>query len=281
MPLFQRILLVAVVSLISGTAYAQSSSSSSTTSIKMLPPSDFSGNPCDGTKVGVLQWDGRNPIRCIPGFVGDSNGNVGIGTTPYNKLQIGSVGTSGYGGNSLAIGNGTSVFAITPFAGVTALYTNTNFAFVPSGSGATGNVGIGTTSPQVKLDVAGEARIGSSGDRCTSANEGAIRYDSSTKSFVGCNGADWTSLKGTLKTRQVSCVGVYEGMFNDYGCKATCPAGTQVTGGGFQWGAVISEWGRNMWQDGNGYHCLVNIDKCSSGAPSCGVGCYATCASIE
>lgn len=192
MLLFRRVLLVAVVSLISGAAYAQSSSSSPTTSIKMLPPSDFSGNACSGTKIGMLQWDSVNPIRCVPGFIGDSNGNVGIGTTtPYNKLQIGSVGTSGYGGNSLAIGNGTSVFAITPFAGVTALYTNTNFAFVPSGSGATGNVGIGTTSPQVKLDVAGEARVGSSGGRCTSANEGAIRYDSVSKEFVGCDGSSW------------------------------------------------------------------------------------------
>lgn len=278
MRFYHSFLVAAAIIAVSGAARADN------TSIKMLPPSDFSGNVCAGAKVGVLQWDGTNPIQCIPGFTGDKNGYVGIKTaSPANFLQIGSVGKSQYGGNSLAIGDGTHVIAIDPYiSGAATFYTNTNFAFMPSGVGSVGNVGIGTTNPKVKLDVGGEIRAGNSSVACSVENAGAIRFDSATKTFKGCDGTQWASLgKGTLKTQQVYCVGAYEGQFNDYGCKATCPSGTQVTGGGFQWGSVVSEWGRNLWQDGNGYHCLVNIQQCSSGAPSCGAGCYATCASIE
>ena len=89
-------------------------------------------------------------------------GNVGIGTTnPTNKLQLGSVGTSGYGGNDIVIGNGTQVMAFYQNASASAWYTNTNFALLPSGAGSTGNVGIGTAAPGYKLDVAGTASISS------------------------------------------------------------------------------------------------------------------------
>ena len=77
------------------------------------------------------------------------DGNVGIGTTnPANKLQIGSVGSSGYGGNDLVIGNGTQVMAFYVYSGgPSAWFTNTHFALLSSGAGSTGNVGIGTTDP--------------------------------------------------------------------------------------------------------------------------------------
>lgn len=173
MLLFQRILLVAVVSLISGAVYAQSSSSSPQTSIKMLPPSDFSGNVCNGAKIGMLQWDSVNPIRCVPGFIGDSNGSVGIGTA----------------------------------------------------------------TPKSALDVNGEARIGNSGASCTSANEGAMRYNRATHNFEGCdNTGTWRALTA------IGFGGVYQMYICDTsgnhhsqgtGCRlpnkktgsCTCPAG--------------------------------------------------------
>ena len=309
-------LVAAAITIISSAAWADG--------IKMLPPSDFDGKVCAGTKVGVLQWDGANPIQCIPSFIGDKDGNVGIGTTtPQAKLDVrgqsilgngikifalpdGHGGARNGGGYGMVLMSdyswqsynqgfgspGTKAWGIGAVPGDSIFPNGRNqlqFVFT-DGSGVgtgmaiqpTGDVGINNFNPAARLDVNGEARVGSSGALCSSTNEGAIRYDSATKTFKGCDGTQWASLgKGTLKTQQVACIGRYEGHDNDYGCVATCPSGTQVTGGGFQWGAVISEWGRNLWQEGNGYHCLVNVNKCSSGAPSCGAGCYATCASIE
>lgn len=83
-----------------------------------------------------------------------STGYVGIGTVnPSNPLQIGSMGSSGYGGNQFAFGNGTQVsaFALSPSA--VTWYTNTNYAFIPSGAGSTGRVGIGTTGGTAQLNV--------------------------------------------------------------------------------------------------------------------------------
>ena len=102
-------------------------------------------------KILDLESGGVNRVRVL------GNGNVGIGagaTTPANKVQIGSVGSSGYSGNDLAIGNGTQVMSIyMDPAGAASFYTNTRFAFLPSGGGATGYVGIGTTSPVIAFQV--------------------------------------------------------------------------------------------------------------------------------
>lgn len=59
----------------------------------------------------------------------------------------------------------------------------------------TGMVGIGTTTPAAKLDVAGEMKIGNTSMPCTSAAMGAMRYNN-----VGvlefCNGFIWRNLNG-------------------------------------------------------------------------------------
>jgi hypothetical protein len=64
---------------------------------------------------------------------------------------------------------------------------------------STGNVGIGTTSPAAKLDVAGEIRTTGNTLACASGTAGAIRYNSSSKAFDYCGGATpaWTAFGGS------------------------------------------------------------------------------------
>jgi len=99
---------------------------------------------------GGWKFDGGNfAVDTNTLYVDATNNRVGIGTTnPANKLQIGSVGSSGYGGNDFVIGNGTQVMAFYNYSGgPSAWFTNTHFALLSSGAGSTGNVGIGTTDP--------------------------------------------------------------------------------------------------------------------------------------
>jgi hypothetical protein len=98
------------------------------------------------------QWISTTNMALIPKN-GAAAGDVGINTlTPTNKLQIGSVGSSGYGGNDIAFGNGAQVSGIAQTAGVAQWYSNTNIALMPLGTGH-GRVGINTTSPSFPLDV--------------------------------------------------------------------------------------------------------------------------------
>jgi len=81
-------------------------------------------------------------------------GNVGVGTNaPTNKLQIGSVGSTGYGGNDLVIGNGSQVMAFYQSSTISTWYTNTSFSLMPSGTGSVGNLGLGTLTPSNLLTV--------------------------------------------------------------------------------------------------------------------------------
>ena len=86
-----------------------------------------------------------------PHFWIGSNGNVSVGTTA-SKLQIGSVGASGYGGDDIAFGNGTQASGIAQTATVAQWYSTTNIAPTPFGNGH-GRVGINTTTPGFPLEV--------------------------------------------------------------------------------------------------------------------------------
>lgn len=102
-----------------------------------------------------IRANGGSPLATLSAL-----GYLGIGTTaPANKLQIGSMGSSGYGGNDLAIGNGSQVMALYQLPTASMFYTNTAFSFMPSGAGSSGNVGIGTASPSSPL----HARSGAPG----------------------------------------------------------------------------------------------------------------------
>lgn len=129
--------------------------------IQMLPPTDFSGNTCDGVASGLLEWDGATPIKCVPGTFGDSNGNVGIGTThPRKTLEVNGNDGNGWAsiiGNSngvIALGAGVNGHSMPTIGAYTSVLTPADLELQPSG----GNVGIGTV-PGAKFQVEGTPGI--------------------------------------------------------------------------------------------------------------------------
>ncbi len=113
-----------------------------------------------------------------------NNGYVGIGATPANKLQIGSVGTTGYGGNDFAIGNGTNVFAIYQDNNITNFYASKPYSF------QTSNVLIGiTTDAGYKLYVNGTSftngHITTSGNVYINSGNALILRENGSNSGTG------------------------------------------------------------------------------------------------
>ena len=133
--------------------------------------------------------------------------NIALGYNSANQIVDGSyntvIGTGGSyinnGNGNISIGNsgnGTDTTSldniITIGHGITPTTDNT---IVLGNNTATGpKVGVGTYTPQSKLDVNGDIRVGGTTAPCSVANEGAIRYESSLKKFQGCDGSNWISL---------------------------------------------------------------------------------------
>jgi hypothetical protein len=173
-----------------------------------------------GVYYGITEWlrgspGTLKPLRITVGGSGitiDTAGNVGIGTTaPDTKLVISGAGTIKFYANSVGdiqfsanarphfasgdftvfegqVGSGTSRFQIV---------SGGNTYLVPSG----GNVGIGTTAPNAKLEVAGTLRLTpitqSAAGACNASTKGAMYFDSDAGSYYYCDGTSWTKLKFT------------------------------------------------------------------------------------
>ncbi len=88
----------------------------------------------------------------VLGGTGANAVNVGIGTsTPNNKLQIGSMGPTGFNGNDLSIGNGTNATGFFQSNSYLQVASSTDIALMPRN--AAGRVGINTSTPRAPLDV--------------------------------------------------------------------------------------------------------------------------------
>ena len=124
--------------------------------------------------------------------------NIGIGNWAlYDDLakgnaniQLGNwnVGTpvTGQLNNVVAIGN--------EIIGLHTYNTDNNVILLGNNNSTNApKIGVGTYQPQAKLDVNGGVRVGKEA-ACTSANEGTIIYDSTTKKFQGCDGTNWVNL---------------------------------------------------------------------------------------
>jgi hypothetical protein len=183
---------------------------------------NISGN---GTAGGTLSGNVVNATTQLNvggGFVVKQNGDVGIGTTaPTEKLTI--AGVSNYnnglkltgnaaGGTGLALEN-TSTFGH-KFAllsggaaddigvGAFGIYDDTIGAYRLA-IGAGGNVGIGTATPQAKLDVKGDVKLGSSGNFFATSGEEKLRI---VRGVVSANGA---ILAGGFFSVQQTSTGVF------------------------------------------------------------------------
>lgn len=93
-------------------------------------------------------------------------------------------------------------------------------------------VGIGTTNPSARLDVAGELKVGNSGFACSAAREGQVRYNSAIKSIEFCDGANWIKAGSGLRVESgsndvpntCSVAGSYVAYESAFFCTSGAPA---------------------------------------------------------
>jgi hypothetical protein len=110
-----------------------------------------------GTSAGIGTFSNTNMRIYSNGvgaiFIASGSNNVGIGVDfPSNKLQVGSVGNSGFATNHFAIGNGTAAFAIYQTNESTLMGSTVDIILKPRNNGQ-GRVGINTNTPRASLDV--------------------------------------------------------------------------------------------------------------------------------
>lgn len=145
----------------------------------------------------------------------DASGNVGIGTTsPATGLQVsrGASEPATEAGTLLVTGSTTAFrlamgYSSASNAGWVQSVQNgvnlTPLLLNPLG----GNVGIGTSSPAVRLAVSSTDAVllpvGTTGERPTPAT-GYFRYNSSLNFFEGYNNAAWVSIVGTTDTQTLT-----------------------------------------------------------------------------
>jgi hypothetical protein len=161
-------------------------------------------------------------ILLVPGAAAGaySSGMIGIGTTsptaffdveggtaagnltPQNIKIVGQSATDGgccaYGapGGNILLVPGTAVGSYSSGAVVIGTYTSGP----ANGLTVSGSVGIGTTSPAAKLDVAGAIKLSDTAQNCSHATDtGAVRFNSSTKALQFCvNGLGWQVVGGMV-----------------------------------------------------------------------------------
>jgi len=173
--------------------------------IQMLPPTDFTGtHPCaTGATAGILFWNGvasdgsGQPIKCVPGFTGTSQGYLGINdTNPQYQLDI--MGTGGL------LQMGANNWSDPGDAGGSIVVDNGGFdSLMIVGNRVAGNTSQGNhreVGVWDDLNVHGGVKVGavapSDGNRaCLNTQNGTIAWmqlpgDATSQVYV-CNGSTW------------------------------------------------------------------------------------------
>ena len=167
-------------------------------------------SPVAGLLVYNTATAGTAPNNVTPGFYYYS-GSVWVRLIVPTDIAANVSGTVAVanGGTGSTSGSITGTSSLTFAAGG----TNQNVTLTPSGTGYTilnGSVGVGTTSPNAKLDIRtspantsdpgdGYLGVGTTSATASSAGAGAVRYSTSSGGMLEySNGTSWNSLTSTV-----------------------------------------------------------------------------------
>lgn len=149
----------------------------------------------------IMQFSGASA-----NFMTINNGNVGIGTTsPTEKLQVGGniYSTVSFVGPRYAFAGWNAGISGSGTTGATNIIFSTGTNTERMRIDHSGTIGIGTTNPQAKLDVAGGARVGADAV-CNASKAGMIAWNAGQLQV--CDGTAFFNVRSIAKLDEIGDV---------------------------------------------------------------------------
>lgn len=175
----------------------------------------FMTNYTNSTNGDLVMYQNNSPVMAIT-----SAQRVGIGVmNPTNRLSVGPGSTFNVNddGDVVVTGGADARWGLYGPTGAEKMALTSSGDIVMNQAG--GNVGIGSSAPVAKLEVAGQIKIGAPGT-CDAANEGSLAYDSGLKAMKFCNGTSWQAIgaTGTVTSHALP----FSGSLQPIGCYSYC-----------------------------------------------------------